>query len=311
MDSSLKVLERTLQASINEQRAARRWKNFYRFTTLCLVVAAVVMGGSADLDGIDTDAALTAKIKVRGEIADGSEASAENIKRSLSRAFEHENTKGVILEINSPGGSPVQAGQVYDEIVRQRTLHPGIKVYTVITDMGASGAYYIASAADQIFADKASLVGSIGVTAASFGYVGLMEKLGVERRAYTSGEHKAFLDQFQPQNEKETKFWEGVLKATHEQFITAVKAGRGERLKAGSDAELYSGLIWTGEQAVSLGLIDRLGDTDYVARDVVGVERIVDFTRRQNVVDRFANKLGTAVAERLSVTLGLGGTALR
>lgn len=192
MDQSLEVIERTLQASIKEQRAARRWKNFFRLTTLVIVVTAVAVGGNTDLEGIDGDTPLTAKVKVRGVIADGQEASAENIKRGLTRAFEHENTKGVILEINSPGGSPVQAGQVYDEIVRLRALHPDIKVYAVITDLGASGGYYIASAADQVFADKASLVGSIGVTAASFGYVELMQKLGVERRVYTSGEHKAF-----------------------------------------------------------------------------------------------------------------------
>ncbi len=311
MDQSLEVIERTLQASIKEQRAARRWKNFFRLTTLVIVVTAVAVGGNTDLEGIDGDTPLTAKVKVRGVIADGQEASAENIKRGLTRAFEHENTKGVILEINSPGGSPVQAGQVYDEIVRRRALHPDIKVYAVITDLGASGGYYIASAADQVFADKASLVGSIGVTAASFGYVELMQKLGVERRVYTSGEHKAFLDQFQPQNEKETKFWEGVLQATHKQFIAAVEAGRGERLKDSADAELFSGLVWTGEQAVGLGLIDRLGDSDYVAREVVGVERIVDFSSKQNVVDRFANKLGTAVANQLSLNLGFGGVVLR
>jgi len=311
MDPSLELLERTLQASIKEQRAARRWKNFFRFTTLVIVVSAVAFGGTADLAGIDSDAPLTAKVKVRGVIADGQEASAENIKRGLTRAFEHEKTKGVILEINSPGGSPVQAGQVYDEIVRLRSLHPDIKVYAVITDLGASGGYYIASAADEVYADKASLVGSIGVTAASFGYVELMQKLGVERRAYTSGEHKAFLDQFQPQNEEETKYWQGVLQATHKQFIAAVEAGRGKRLKAGSDAELFSGLVWTGEQAVGLGLVDRLGDSDYVAREVVGAERIVDFTRKQNVVDRFASKLGTAVADQVSLNLGIGGLSLR
>lgn len=190
MDQSLEVLERTLQASIKEQRAARRWKNFFRLATLGIVVTAFVVGGRADLDGVGGDVPVTAKIKVRGVIADGEEASAENLKRSLGKAFENENTKAVILEINSPGGSPVQAGHVYDEVRRLRALHPDTKVYAVITDLGASGGYYIASAADEIFADKASLVGSIGVTAASFGYVELMQKLGVERRAYTSGEHK-------------------------------------------------------------------------------------------------------------------------
>ncbi len=178
-------------------------------------------------------------------------------------------TKGVILRINSPGGSPVQSGYVYDEIRRLRAAKPDIKVYAVITDLGASGAYYIASAADQIYADKASLVGSIGVTAAGFGFVGAMDKLGVDRRTYTSGEHKAFLDPFQPQKADETQFWQGVLDTTHRQFIASVKQGRGDRLKDKDHPELFSGLIWTGEQAVALGLVDGLGSASYVARDVI------------------------------------------
>lgn len=306
MDKSLEVLERTLQASIKEQRSSRRWKNFFRLTTLGLVVTAFALG-RFDFDGADKDAPVTAKIKVRGVIAEGEEASADNIKRSLAKAFDNDATKGVIIEINSPGGSPVQAGQVYDEIRRLRELHPETKVYAVITDLGASGGYYIASAADEILADKSSLVGSIGVTAANFGYVELMQKLGVERRAYTSGEHKSFLDQFQPQNEEETLFWRGVLKTTHNQFIHAVEAGRGDRLKVKEHPELYSGLIWTGEQAVGLGLVDRLGDSSYVARELIGASEIVDFTRKQNPFDRFANKIGAAAAEQISMQLGLGG----
>lgn len=306
MDQSLEVLERTLQASLKEQRAARRWKNFFRLTTLGIVVTAFALG-RFDFNGSDSGAPITAKIKVRGVIADGEEASAENIKRSLAKAFENEATKGVIVEINSPGGSPVQAGQVYDEIRRQKALHPDTKVYAVITDLGASGGYYIASAADEILADKSSLVGSIGVTAASFGYVELMQKLGVERRAYASGEHKSFLDQFQPQNEEESRFWQGVLKTTHDQFIRAVEIGRGDRLKAEEHPELYSGLIWTGEQAVGLGLVDKLGDSDYVARELIGASEIVDYTRKQNPFDRFANKIGAAAAEQISMRLGIGG----
>ncbi|WP_137887700.1 signal peptide peptidase SppA [Pseudomonas sp. 2FE] len=312
MDKSLEVLERTLQASIIEQRAARRWTNFYRLGMAAIVVTLVFFGGQSEFEGEDTGgSAVTAKIKVKGVIADGEEASADNIKRSLAKAFENEDTKAVILEINSPGGSPVQSGQVYDEIKRQRALYPDKKVYAVISDLGASGGYYIASAADEIFADKSSLVGSIGVTAASFGFVELMNKLGVERRAFTSGEHKAFLDQFQPQNPEETVFWEGVLKTTHKQFIESVEAGRGERLKSKEHPEVYSGLIWTGEQALGLGLVDKLGDADYVAREVVGASKIVDFTRRQNPLDRFANKIGASVAEQLSMRLGFNGPTLR
>ena len=187
MDQSLEVLERTLQASIKEQRAARRWRNFFRLETLGVVVTAFVVGGRADLDGVGADVPVTAKIKVRGVIADGEEASAENLKRSLGKTLESCDFRN-----QQPRRSPVQAGHVYDEVRRLRALHPDTKVYAVITDQGGSGGYYIASEADEIFADKASLVGSIGVNAASFGYVELMQKLGVERRSYTSGEHKAF-----------------------------------------------------------------------------------------------------------------------
>jgi protease-4 len=204
--------------------------------------------------GASRSTSHTALIEVKGMIADTEQASADNIVGSLRAAFEDEKTKGVILRINSPGGSPVQSGYIYDEIRRLRAKKPDIKVYAVITDLGASGAYYIASAADQIYADKASLVGSIGVTAAGFGFVGTMEKLGVDRRTYTSGEHKAFLDPFQPPKPDETAFWQGVLDTTHNQFIASVKAGRGDRLKDKDHPELFSGLVWTGEQAVGLGL---------------------------------------------------------
>ena len=192
-----------------------------------------------------------------------------------------------------------------------RDRHPDIKVYAVISDLGASGAYYIASAADQIYADKASLVGSIGVTAATFGFVGVMEKVGVDRRVYTSGEHKAFLDPFQPQKEEETRFWQGVLETTHKQFIDSVKKGRGERLKFDQHPELFSGLIWSGEQALQLGLVDALGSSSYVAREVIGAKDIVDFTREENPFDRFTKKLGASVAERLALWMGFQGPALR
>ncbi|HJE67613.1 S49 family peptidase, partial [Pseudomonas oryzihabitans] len=222
-----------------------------------------------------------------------------------------ERAKAVVLKINSPGGSPVQAGQVFDEIKRQRGLHPKVPVYAVIEDLGASGAYYIAAAADEIVADKASLVGSIGVTAASFGFVDLMNRVGVERRAYTSGAHKAFLDPFQPKNPEETVFWNDVLKQTHQQFIQSVKTGRGDRLKDADHPELFSGLIWTGEQAKQLGLIDKLGDVDYVARDLVGATSQVDFTVKDNAFDRFAKRLGASAAQQLSMALGFSGVSLR
>ena len=248
-------------------------------------------------------------INVRGMIADEESASADNIVGALRAAFEDANTKGVILRINSPGGSPVQSGYIYDEIRRLRGEYPAIKVYAVITDLGASGAYYIASAADEIYADKSSLVGSIGVTAATFGFVDTMEKLGVERRVYTAGEHKAFLDPFQPEKPEETRFWRSVLATTHQQFIDGVKRGRGERLQDAQHPELFSGLIWSGEQALELGLVDGLGSTAYVAREVVGEPEIVDFTVKESPFDRFTKKLGTSVAERLAILAGLGAGA--
>ncbi|KPY53057.1 Peptidase S49, SppA [Pseudomonas syringae pv. solidagae] len=244
---SWKLLEKTLLASVQEQRRARRWGIFFKLLTFAFLFVAVIVP-MLDFEGSTSRrSSHTALIDVQGVIADKEAASAENIVTALQKAFEDEKTKGVILRINSPGGSPVQSGYVYDEIRRLRAAKPDIKVYAVITDLGASGAYYIASAADQIYADKASLVGSIGVTAAGFGFVGAMDKLGVDRRTYTSGEHKAFLDPFQPQKADETQFWQGVLDTTHRQFIASVKQGRGDRLKDKDHPELFSGLIWTGE----------------------------------------------------------------
>ncbi|MCI0997323.1 S49 family peptidase, partial [Pseudomonas corrugata] len=255
--------------------------------------------------------AYTAVIDIEGMIADKEAASADNIIGSLRAAFEDSKVKGVVLRINSPGGSPVQAGYVYDEIVRLRAAHPDIKVYAVIADLGASGAYYIASAADQVYADKASLVGSIGVTAAGYGFVETLDKLGIERRVYTAGEHKSFLDPFQPQKPEETAFWQGVLDTTHKQFIASVKKGRGDRLKDKEHPELFSGLVWSGEQALSLGLIDGLGSASSVARDVIGEKELVDFTVEESPLDRFSKKLGASIAERLAMWMGFQGPALR
>ncbi|PYC24633.1 signal peptide peptidase SppA [Aquipseudomonas alcaligenes] len=309
------LLEKTLQASVIEQRRARRWGIFFKllvfvylFVTLLLFSPLLKLSKSASASVAESHTAL---IEVRGMIMAEEEASADNIVSSLRAAFENEKTKGIILRINSPGGSPVQSGYIYDEIKRLRGEYPDIKVYAVISDLGASGAYYIASAADQIYADKASLVGSIGVTAATFGFVGVMEKVGVDRRVYTSGEHKAFLDPFQPPKEEETRFWQGVLETTHKQFIDSVKKGRGERLKVDQHPELFSGLIWSGEQALALGLVDALGSSSYVAREVIGAKDIVDFTREESPLDRFTKKLGASVAERLALWMGFQGPTLR
>ncbi len=205
MTQPIEVLDKLVHELIREQRSRRRFK-YVMWIGAAAVVSATLAVEQFTADGADAKE-ITARVDVSGPIAEGEAASAEALKKSIGQAFADARTKAVVLKINSPGGSPVQSGYVYDEIKRQRGLHTNIKVYAVITDLGASGAYYIASAADEIYADKASLVGSIGVTAASFGYVGVMEKLGVERRAYTAGEHKAFLDPFQPRNADETAFW--------------------------------------------------------------------------------------------------------
>ncbi|KJK19441.1 S49 family peptidase [Pseudomonas sp. 2(2015)] len=310
---SWKLLEKTLLAGVQEQRRARRWGIFFKLLTFVYLFGIFAL--FTPLMNMDKAASRsvshTALVEVRGMIADQEPASADNIISGLREAFKDPKTKAVILRINSPGGSPVQSGYIYDEIRRLRAEYPTIKLYAVISDLGASGAYYIASAADQIYADKASLVGSIGVTAAGYGFVGTMEKLGVERRTYTAGEHKAFLDPFQPQKPEETAFWQGVLETTHKQFIASVKQGRGERLKDKEHPELFSGLIWSGEQALSLGLVDGLGSAGYVAREVVGEKELVDFTVEESPFDRFSKRLGASVAEHLAMWMGFQGPSLR
>lgn len=312
-DRSWKLLEKTLLAGVQEQRRSRRWGIFFKLMTFVYLIAALlVFTPLMDFGkGASRNETHTALIEIQGVIADKEAASADNIVGALRAAFDDAKTKGVILRINSPGGSPVQAGYVYDEIRRLRAEKPNIKVYAVISDLGASGAYYIASAADVIYADKASLVGSIGVTAAGFGFVGIMDKLGVDRRTYTSGEHKAFLDPFQPPKADETAFWQGVLDTTHRQFIASVKQGRGDRLKDKDHPELFSGLVWTGEQAVPLGLVDGLGNASYVAREVIGAKDIVDYTIEDSPFDRFSKKLGVSMANQLAMWMGFQGPSLR
>jgi len=312
-DKSWQLLEKVLLAGVQEQKRSRRWGIFFKMLTFTyLIVALLILSPRLELPGTaGKGGAHTAVIELQGMIDSSEQANADNIIGSLRNAFADKNTKAVVLRINSPGGSPVQSGYIYDEIRRLRSEYEGIKLYAVITDLGASGAYYIASAADAIYADKASLVGSIGVTAAGFGFVEGMEKLGIERRAYSSGEHKGFLDPFQPKREDETRFWQQVLGTVHQQFIDSVKAGRGDRLKADEHPELFTGLIWSGEQALELGLIDGLGSTSFVAREIIGEENIQDFTRQPNPLERLSRSLGASVAERLALWMGVTGTALR
>ncbi len=289
------TLEKLAFASLNEQKSARRWRTFVRLAWLVFFVAVIWLalhrGGTG---AASVSSPHTAVIEIKGEIADGADASAEFINAALKAAFEDEGAKAVVLLINSPGGSPVQAGMMNDEIRRLKVLHKK-PVYAVVGETCASAAYYIAVSADQIFVDKASIVGSIGVLMDGFGFTGLMDKLGVERRLLTAGENKGFLDPFSQQTDKQRAFAQAMLNQIHQQFISVVKAGRGERLK--ETPEMFSGLFWTGQQAIELGLADKLGTLEYVAREVVKQDDIVDYTRRDNVAERLAKKFGAAMGE--------------
>ncbi len=299
-----RLIEKMVGSLHVEHRRARRWGIFFKlltFTYLFAILALFWMNNDISTDDV-VPHAHTALVEVRGPISDDEEANADALITALREAFKAERSQAVILRINSPGGSPVQSGYVYDEIKRLRNLYPQKKVYAVITDIGASGAYYIAAAADEIYADKASLVGSIGVISSSFGFVDLIDKLGVERRTLTAGENKAFLDPFAPLRDQDREFWQTVLDTTHQQFIQQVKNGRGDRLKGGD--ELFSGLIWTGEQAVELGLIDGLGSSSMVARDIVGAEKLIDYTSRPRPIDRIIKQFGAEVAREMALQLG-------
>lgn len=304
-----RLMTKWVNAMMREQRASRRWGIFFKSLTFLYLFG---LGGYLLWQqNIDTDSfaepAHVGVVEVKGAIADDSEANADNLIWSLRRAFEAQNSKAVILRINSPGGSPVQSGYVYDEIKRLRALYPDKPAYAVITDMGASGAYYIAAAADEIYADKASLVGSIGVISSGFGFVGLMEKLGIERRALSSGESKALLDPFQPLQAEQKAFWQSVLATTHQQFIDQVKQGRGDRLK--EDPRIFSGLIWTGEQAVELGLIDGLSSSSALARDKLELEKLIDYSRKSSPIEQLAERFGLGVATAVLNQLGLSVTS--
>lgn len=286
------VLENLVMASIREQRAARRWRLFGRLSWLVVLLALAWMLTGRDVATTTASGPHTAVVDIKGEIANGAEASAEFVVAAMRSAFEDAGSRAVVLLVNSPGGSPVQAGIIYDEIVRLKAKHSK-PVYAVVEETCASAAYYIAAAADAIFVDKASIVGSIGVLMDGFGFTGTMEKLGVERRLLTAGENKGFLDPFSPLTEAQREHAQKLLDQIHQQFIAAVKNGRGERLKVDSDT--FSGLFWTGQQAVEMGLADKLGNLDYVAREVVKVEEVIDYTRRDNVAERLAKKFGAAI----------------
>ena len=288
------TLERLMFATLEEQRAARRWRNFFRLSWLALILFLLWTAMHRGSSGTDKSLPHTAVIEIKGEIASGADASAEFIVAAMRAAFEDEGAKAVVLLVNSPGGSPVQAGIVYDEIRRLKGKYKK-PIYAVVEETCASAAYYIASATDKIFVDKASIVGSIGVLMEGFGFTGLMDKLGVERRLMTAGENKGFMDPFSPQTDRQRAYAQAMLDQIHRQFIDAVKAGRGARLK--ETPELFSGLFWTGQQAVELGLADQLGNLDFVAREIVKAEDLVDYTRRDNVAERLAKKFGAAMGD--------------
>ena len=285
-------LERVAREMLRQQRTERRWRIFFRLAWLGLAIAIAWALFAQRSHVAASSKPHTALVEVQGEIAAGADASAEALVSALKSAFEDPGAQAIVLRINSPGGSPVQSGIVNDEIHRLKALHKK-KVYAVVEEICASGAYYIAVAADEIYVDKASLVGSIGVLIDGFGFVGTLEKLGIERRLLTAGENKGMLDPFSPQDERQTAYAKAMIDQIHQQFITVVKQGRGDRLKDSPDT--FSGLFWNGEEAIKLGLADKLGNLDYVAREVVRAEDVIDYTPRDNVAERLAKRFGAAI----------------
>lgn len=301
------VLERLVFATVNEQRAARRWRIFWRFLWLMVLLGGLWWLGR---DGVSTSTSgpHTAVVDIKGTIADDANASAEFVIAAMRAAMEDPGSRALVLLVNSPGGSPVQAGMIYDEIVRLKAQHSK-PIYAVVEETCASAAYYIAAAADEIFVDKASIVGSIGVLMDGFGFTEAMHRLGIERRLLTAGANKGMLDPFSPVTESQRAHAQAMLDQIHAQFIAAVRAGRGDRLK--EDLNTFSGLFWTGQQAVELGLADQLGTLDSVARDIVKAEQVIDYTRNENMAERFAKRFGAAVGSGAVQTLQGAVPALR
>jgi protease IV len=302
------VLEKLAFDALAEQRSARRWRigiNIAWLLFLFLLLFAILgwIGGKRDVSSLEKHTAL---VELKGVIASDSKASADKIISALQHAFKDKNTQGVVLRIDSPGGSPVQAGYINDEIKRLRGKYKEIPLYVVVQDICASGGYYVAAAADKIFVDKASIVGSIGVLMDGFGFTGTMEKLGVERRLVTAGANKGFLDPFSPINAEQQKYAQQMVQEIHQQFIKVVKDGRGARLK--ETPEMFSGLVWSGEKSVANGLADGLGGLEYVAREVVKAEQVVDFTEEVSLSESLAKRLGTSAADSFWNKLMSGST---
>ena len=290
-----RVLEKIALDVIAERRRGRRWGIFFKL--LGFAYLAVVLAMMVDWDSTERLAEgdrITALVNLTGVIQESGDASADNINTALRAVFDDKHTAGVVLRINSPGGSPVQAGMIHDEILRLRKLHPSIPLYAVVEDLCASGGYYVAAAADRIYVDKASLVGSIGVLMNGFGFTGAMEKLGIERRLLTAGENKGFLDPFSPENPAQKAYAQRMLDEVHAQFIEVVRKGRGKRLR--ETPEMFSGLVWSGAKSIELGLADGYGTVDSVARDVIKAEDIRDFTVKPNFAEKIAGKFGATMA---------------
>lgn len=303
------VLEKLALSALQEQRRTRHWNIFFRLLGfLFLFTMVYIMMGWTGGREVPLPGKHTAMVELQGVIAPD-EASADKVIAGLQEAFKDKNTKGVILRINSPGGSPVQAGYINDEIKRLRAKYPNIPLYAVVEDICASGGYYVAVAADKIFVDKASIVGSIGVLMDGFGFTGAMEKFGVERRLLTAGENKGFMDPFSPVSPKQQVYAQEMLNEIHQQFIKVVRNGRGKRLK--ETADTFSGLVWSGEKSVQLGLADGLGSMDYVAREVIRAEDIVDYTPHEGIAERFAKRLGATMAKSLVSPVAQSGASLR
>ncbi|MGZ8151874.1 MAG: S49 family peptidase [Methylovulum sp.] len=299
------IIEKLALAAITEQTRARRWGVFFKSLMFLylFVVFGIAMYPKIKMDISNDSQDHTAVIDVVGPIAEDKEANAASMIESLRDAVKDKHTKGIILHANSPGGSPVQSSYVYEEIRKIKKEHPKLPVYTVVSDICASGCYYIASATDKIFVNQSSLIGSIGVLMDGFGFVDIMQKVGVERRLLTAGTHKAMLDPFSPPKEEETRYMQGLLDQVHQQFISAVKTGRGDRLK--ETPELFSGLVWTGEAGVKLGVADDFGNDDYVARELIGAEKQVDFTQQDQLLDRIAGKLGASFGQAIGSIINM------
>ena len=289
------ALENLLKENLKERQSNRRWRTFWRLVGLSLTILVVYTYFAPFKKSASVLSHHTALIKLDGEISSGTTANATDIMTALQAAFESPEVGGVILRINSPGGSPVQSGMIYDEMMRLRKANPEKHLYVVIEDICASGGYYIAAAGEKIFVDKSSLVGSIGVIMSGFGFTGLMDKVGVERRVQTAGDNKAMLDPFMKQNPKTTQSIQAMLDEIHQQFIKAVKDGRGTRLK--ETPEMFSGMVWNGSKAVELGLADGFGTVDSVAREVIKYSDIVDYTQTENVAERLAKRFGATMGQ--------------